>query len=56
MTYPAPYPICPRCQTLVDPDTTRISTGSHLWHVKCHRAYERDREWLTEAEVMGAVE
>jgi hypothetical protein len=52
----APYPICPRCNTLVGPDTTRMTTGAHLWHIKCRAAYERDREWLTEAEVEGGAE
>lgn len=47
----APYPICPRCSTYVDPaTTTACARGPHLWHIKCRAAWERDREWLSEAE------
>ena len=51
----APYPICPRCQRYVDPATTARGNGVHLWHVKCHAAWMRDREWLSEAELEGGV-
>ena len=50
------YPICPRCQSVVDVGTGHTEDRGHLWHWKCWHAYRRDREWLTEAEVMGAVE